>query len=194
MRPLTLGKCLQIDKELAAAAAAAAPAHSHTHDHAEAEVDCADCGHSHAPGQHDAAAQNRHTHDHAHAASNEHAHGEHVHGEHKHGEHEHTHGAAEEEDCSDCGHSHPPGEHTHTHSPLHDDAVKSSSFIVNGEMDLDKVNYWLGALVQMRGEDIYRMKGILAIRDYPERFVFQVRRPLYFLSCCDACAASSTCS
>jgi len=44
---------------------------------------------------------------------------------------------------------------------------------VDGEMDLEKVNYWLGALVEMRGDDIYRMKGILAIRDYPERFVFQ---------------------
>jgi G3E family GTPase len=42
-------------------------------------------------------------------------------------------------------------------------------------MDLDKLNLWLGALLEMRGEDIYRMKGILHIKHNKERFVFQVR-------------------
>lgn len=26
----------------------------------------------------------------------------------------------------------------------------------------------------MRGEDLFRMKGVIAIRDFPETFVFQV--------------------
>ena len=42
-------------------------------------------------------------------------------------------------------------------------------------MDLQKLNLWLGALLEMRGDDIYRMKGILNIQHNSERFVFQVR-------------------
>jgi hypothetical protein len=38
-----------------------------------------------------------------------------------------------------------------------------------------QVNTWLGALLQLRGEDLYRMKGILSIDGYDRRFVFQVR-------------------
>ena len=37
-----------------------------------------------------------------------------------------------------------------------------------------QVNFWLGALIQDRGDDLYRMKGVIAIRDFPETFVFQV--------------------
>ena len=36
------------------------------------------------------------------------------------------------------------------------------------------MNFWLGSLIQMRGEDLFRMKGVIAIRDFPETFVFQV--------------------
>ena len=32
-----------------------------------------------------------------------------------------------------------------------------------GELDLDRINDWLGLLLQMRSNDIYRMKGVLAI-------------------------------
>ena len=32
----------------------------------------------------------------------------------------------------------------------------------------------MGALLQARGEDLYRMKGILAIKGLPDRYVFQV--------------------
>ena len=35
-----------------------------------------------------------------------------------------------------------------------------------------KVNGWLGALLRDKGQDIYRMKGVLAIRDAPAKFVF----------------------
>lgn len=46
---------------------------------------------------------------------------------------------------------------------------------MEGDVDLEKVNMVLGAIVDMRGEDIYRMKGILAIKGWKERFVFQVQ-------------------
>jgi hypothetical protein len=37
-----------------------------------------------------------------------------------------------------------------------------------------QINFTMGALLQARGEDLYRMKGILAIKGLPERYVFQV--------------------
>jgi G3E family GTPase len=43
-------------------------------------------------------------------------------------------------------------------------------------MDLDKLNLMLGGLLQTRSEDLYRMKGIVAIAGLPDRFVFQVCR------------------
>jgi hypothetical protein len=52
--------------------------------------------------------------------------------------------------------------------------VSSLSFSIEGEMDLDKLNFTMGALLQARGEDLYRMKGILAIKGLPDRYVFQV--------------------
>lgn len=37
-----------------------------------------------------------------------------------------------------------------------------------------QLNFTLGAMLQARGEDLYRMKGILAIRGLQERYIFQV--------------------
>ncbi len=39
-----------------------------------------------------------------------------------------------------------------------------------------QVNHWLGSLIQVRGEDLYRMKGVLAIAGFSDTFVFQVTR------------------
>ncbi|HEV7432237.1 MAG TPA: GTP-binding protein, partial [Steroidobacteraceae bacterium] len=36
----------------------------------------------------------------------------------------------------------------------------------------DKVNDWLSYLLQTRGPDILRMKGVLSFRDEPRRYVF----------------------
>jgi len=79
------------------------------------------------------------------------------------------------------GHSHDHGDHSHDHDSHHhhhhdhhhDDEVTSVSVQIDGDMDLDKVNFMLGALVDMRGEDLYRIKGVLAIKDYPVRYIFQ---------------------
>ena len=37
-----------------------------------------------------------------------------------------------------------------------------------------QVNRWLGGLLGLHGDDIYRMKGILSVRGDDRRFVFQV--------------------
>lgn len=39
-----------------------------------------------------------------------------------------------------------------------------------------QVNFWLGALVEMRSDDLYRMKGVLAVKGFDRRFVCQARR------------------
>lgn len=38
-----------------------------------------------------------------------------------------------------------------------------------------QVNYWLQTLIDVKSNDLYRMKGVLAIEGFDRRFVFQVR-------------------
>ena len=145
--------CLQIENELdslAEESKAEEHSHGHSHDHEHAKE-----------------------HDHEHAKAHDHSHDGHSHDH----DHDHAHAHGEEEHCDECGHSHAPGEHDHDHvhhKNIHDDRVTSASFVIEGEMDLQKLNLWLGALLELRGDDIYRMKGILNIKYNKERFVFQV--------------------
>ena len=86
--------------------------------------------------------------------------------------HSHSHGAADagaEADCEVCGST----EHGHSHSHVHDDTVGSVSLVMDGQVDLDAVNDWLGLLLNDRWQDLYRMKGVLAIEGCDERYVFQ---------------------
>ena len=55
----------------------------------------------------------------------------------------------------------------------HDETVKSFAIVESGELDGQKLNDWLGDLLQNKGVDIFRMKGILNIAGEDERFVFQ---------------------
>ncbi|CAL6387131.1 unnamed protein product [Bathycoccus prasinos] len=71
--------------------------------------------------------------------------------------------------CNDPSHSHSHG-HSHTH---HDDAVGSVSLVLDGDVDLDKINDWLGVLLNDRWETLFRMKGVLSIEGCDERYVFQ---------------------
>ena len=66
------------------------------------------------------------------------------------------------------------GEHGHSHSHhVHDDTVTSVSLTMDGEVDLDVVNDWLGMLLNDNWQDLYRMKGVLAIEGCDDRYVFQ---------------------
>jgi G3E family GTPase len=58
--------------------------------------------------------------------------------------------------------------HSHTHSD-----VNSVGITIPGDLNAKKLNEWMGELLQTRGPDIYRMKGVLSIRNEPKRFVFQ---------------------
>lgn len=47
--------------------------------------------------------------------------------------------------------------------------------MVNGDLDVDRMNTFLGGLISLVGPDLYRYKGICAIEHEDVRFVFQVR-------------------
>jgi G3E family GTPase len=55
----------------------------------------------------------------------------------------------------------------------HDETVYSVALVAEGALDGEKLNNWLGKLLQTQGPDIFRMKGILNITGEDDRFVFQ---------------------
>ena len=59
------------------------------------------------------------------------------------------------------------GEHSH------DSKVSSTSIELPGAFDVSKLNVWLEEFLLENGPDIYRMKGVVAIKDQDYRFVFQ---------------------
>ena len=67
------------------------------------------------------------------------------------------------------GHVHEHGGHHHTH----DATVTSVGFEELRELDAKKLNSWLSELLQTKGQDIFRMKGVLSLRNSANRFVFQ---------------------
>ncbi len=71
----------------------------------------------------------------------------------------------------DHGHDHG---HDHHHGPseIHDVTVKSISLRA-GEMDPKKLFPWLDKITQTEGPNILRLKGILALKDDPDRYVVQ---------------------
>ncbi|MGY4476931.1 CobW family GTP-binding protein [Bradyrhizobium sp. USDA 3364] len=60
-----------------------------------------------------------------------------------------------------------------THAHEHDSHVKSLSLKSSRDLDPDRFLPWIQMIVQKLGVDILRMKGILAFRDDPDRFVVQ---------------------
>ncbi|XP_038877154.1 P-loop guanosine triphosphatase YjiA-like [Benincasa hispida] len=67
------------------------------------------------------------------------------------------------------GHDH----HHHHHDHVHDSAVSSVSIVSEGLLDLDEVDDWLERLIEEKGDDLYRMKGVLSVNGYEQRYVFQ---------------------
>ncbi len=59
------------------------------------------------------------------------------------------------------------------HSHTHDEDVSSVGIILDGSLDEYKFQTWLNRLLQFKGQDIFRMKGIVNIKGEENRFVFQ---------------------
>jgi len=82
--------------------------------------------------------------------------------------------AAEEEHDHDHDHEH-EGEdhHEHEHDHHHAEDVTSVGIRSTGDLDEKKLSDWLGTLLRTKGQDIFRMKGVLAVKGRSMRFVFQ---------------------
>ena len=55
----------------------------------------------------------------------------------------------------------------------HDDEVGSIAIERDGDVDLVRLNAWVGKLLGERGVDIFRMKGFISLAGESRRFVFQ---------------------
>lgn len=55
----------------------------------------------------------------------------------------------------------------------HNDEVSSVGINLPGDLHGERLNAWMSKLLQERGQDIFRMKGVLSIKGEAERFVFQ---------------------
>ena len=55
----------------------------------------------------------------------------------------------------------------------HDDRVTSTSYKFVGELNVNKLQSWIGQLMREQGEDLFRYKGVLAVKGMDAKFVFQ---------------------
>ncbi|MFD1199238.1 CobW family GTP-binding protein [Brucella gallinifaecis] len=97
-----------------------------------------------------------HDHDHHEHDGHHHHHGH----DHEHHDHDHTCGP-------DCGH-----DHHHHASAIHDITVTSVSLRA-GEIDPARFFTWIQNITQTQGPNILRLKGIIAFKDDPDRYVVQ---------------------
>jgi G3E family GTPase len=55
----------------------------------------------------------------------------------------------------------------------HDDRVTSTSMKFEGELNVNKLERYIGSLIQEHGENLFRYKGVLAVKGVDEKYVFQ---------------------
>jgi G3E family GTPase len=77
---------------------------------------------------------------------------------------------AEEEEEHEHEHD---AEHEHEHDHHHDEDVTSVGIRTPGDLDEKKLSQWLGTLLRTKGQDIFRMKGVLSVKGRDQRIVFQ---------------------
>ncbi|WP_341313658.1 GTP-binding protein [Paraburkholderia sp. IMGN_8] len=104
-------------------------------------------------------AEDEHAHSHAHA-HDEHGH---THGDHDHENCDHDHGR-----CDHDGHDH--ANHHHAH---HDDKIKSFVYRSDRPFDPNKLEDFLGGILQIYGERLLRYKGVLYMKGVDRKVVFQ---------------------
>ncbi|MBB2973632.1 GTP-binding protein [Mesorhizobium sp. RMAD-H1] len=88
-------------------------------------------------------------------------------------DHHHHHGHDHHHHHDHHDHDHDHGHHHHDHaSPIHDVTVTSVS-LRTGEVDPAKFFPWVQKVTQEQGPNILRLKGIIAFKDDPDRYVVQ---------------------
>mmetsp|Transcript_23737 Transcript_23737/g.23949 ORF Transcript_23737/g.23949 Transcript_23737/m.23949 type:complete len:434 (+) Transcript_23737:80-1381(+) len=135
--------------------------HSHSHEHGH--------GHDHVHDEHCGHTLSEPGHDHDHSHSHEHGH-DHSHCEHPSHNHEHAH------DHQNHINSNETEEHKKKKpKKVHNlSLVTSVGFSIETLLDVVKFNEFMGELLQTRGKDLYRTKGVLAFADQDDtKFVFQ---------------------
>jgi G3E family GTPase len=98
-----------------------------------------------------------------HAHSHAHAHDEHGHTHDDHANCDHDHGK-----CDHEGH-----DHAHHHHAHHDDKIKSFVYRNDRPFDPNKLEDFLGGILQIYGERLLRYKGVLYMKGVDRKVVFQ---------------------
>jgi G3E family GTPase len=62
---------------------------------------------------------------------------------------------------------------------LHDSSISSVGIEIEGNLDIEALNKWLGKLLGEKGTDIFRSKGILSIEGNEERYCFHAVHMLF---------------
>jgi len=65
------------------------------------------------------------------------------------------------------------------HDHQHDNRVSSVGIDVAGEVVQQKLNSWISWLLKEKGVDLFRSKGVLAVKGMKEKFVFQAIHMLF---------------
>lgn len=55
----------------------------------------------------------------------------------------------------------------------HDDTVSSISIVLPGEVHMMLANAWINDILKNKGNDIFRMKGVMAVSDSDRKYVYQ---------------------
>ena len=118
-------------------------AHDHEHGH---DHDHSTCGHDHS---HD----HEHGHDHDHSTCGH--------------DHSHDHDHAHDHDPATCTNP------AHNHKPPHNDDSGAFVFKSNKPFDPERLEEFLGGVVQVYGPDLLRYKGILYMKGINRRMLFQ---------------------
>jgi len=124
----------------------------------------------------DAAHDHEHGHDHDHShCDHDHGHCDHAHGDdhaHEHGHgHAHAHEHDHDHDPATC--TNPEHNHGHAHKPAHDDSIGAFVFKSDKPFDPERLEEFLGGVVQVYGPDLLRYKGILYMKGINKRMLFQ---------------------
>jgi len=109
-----------------------------------------------------------HDHDHSHC-DHDHGHCDHEH-EHDHA-HAHGHDHGHDHDPATC--TNPDHDHGHQHKPAHNDSIGAFVFKSDKPFDPERLEEFLGGVVQVYGPDLLRYKGILYMKGINKRMLFQ---------------------
>ena len=72
------------------------------------------------------------------------------------------------------------------HAQAHDPDLESQAFVLDSPLRREKLEAWLKQLLDEKGDDIYRLKGIVAFSGEPQRYVLQAVHRLSDLKPADA--------